>query len=114
MSKKNKGLRGIVYSTDSDFSYSFESEEEVNTLPPAQQNLKVMIDRKNRGGKEATLITGFVGTDEDLQALGKTLKTKCGVGGSAKAGEIIIQGAFADKIVQLLTQMGYKAKRAGG
>jgi translation initiation factor 1 len=114
MSKKNKGLQGIVYSTDSDFSYSFESEEEVNTLPPAQQNLKVMIDRKNRGGKEATLITGFVGTDEDLQALGKTLKTKCGVGGSAKAGEIIIQGAFADKVVQLLTQMGYKAKRAGG
>lgn len=114
MSKKNKNIQGIVYSTDSQFNYQFEQEEEAATLPPQQQNLKVMIDRKNRGGKEATLVTGFVGTDADLQSLGKLLKSKCGVGGSAKEGEIIIQGNHADKVLQLLLQQGYKAKRAGG
>jgi translation initiation factor 1 len=114
MSKKNKNIQGIVYSTDSQFNYQFEQEEEAATLPPQQQSLKVMIDRKNRGGKEATLVTGFVGTDADLQSLGKLLKSKCGVGGSAKEGEIIIQGNHADKVLQLLLQQGYKAKRAGG
>lgn len=114
MSKKNKNIQGIVYSTDSQFNYQFEQEEEAATLPPQQQSLKVMIDRKNRGGKEATLVTGFVGTDADLQSLGKLLKSKCGVGGSAKEGEIIIQGNHADKVLQLLLQQGYKGKRAGG
>jgi translation initiation factor 1 len=114
MSKKNKNIQGIVYSTDSQFNYQFEQEEEAATLPPQQQSLKVMIDRKNRGGKEATLVTGFIGTDADLQSLGKLLKSKCGVGGSAKEGEIIIQGNHADKVLQLLLQQGYKAKRAGG
>lgn len=114
MSKKNKNIQGIVYSTASDFSYDYEQAAEAETLPPQQQNLKVMIDRKNRGGKEATLVTGFIGTDADLQALGKLLKSKCGVGGSAKDGEIIVQGNHADKVLQLLLQQGYKAKRAGG
>lgn len=114
MSKKNKNIQGVVYSTASDFNYAFEQETEATTLPPQQQNLKVMIDRKNRGGKEATLVTGFIGTDADLQALGKLLKSKCGVGGSAKEGEIIVQGNHADKVLQLLLQQGYKAKRAGG
>lgn len=114
MSKKNKNIQGIVYSTASDFSYDYEQAAEAETLPPQQQNLKVLIDRKNRGGKEATLVTGFIGTDADLQALGKLLKSKCGVGGSAKDGEIIVQGNHADKVLQLLQQQGYKAKRAGG
>lgn len=114
MSKKNKNIQGIVYSTASDFQYDYEQAAEAQTLPPQQQNLKVMIDRKNRGGKEATLVTGFIGTDADLQSLGKLLKSKCGVGGSAKEGEIIIQGNHADKVLQLLQQQGYKAKRAGG
>lgn len=114
MSKKNKNIQGIVYSTASDFSYDYEQAAEAETLPPQQQNLRVLIDRKNRGGKEATLVTGFIGTDADLQALGKLLKSKCGVGGSAKDGEIIVQGNHADKVLQLLLQQGYKAKRAGG
>lgn len=114
MSKKNQGKSGVVYSTDTNFSYDFEQEPQQETLPPAQQQLRVMIDRKNRGGKEATLITGFIGSHDDLNHLAKHLKNKCGVGGSAKDGEIIIQGALADKVLQLLLQMGYKAKRAGG
>ncbi|MFN3530620.1 MAG: translation initiation factor [Bacteroidia bacterium] len=114
MSKKNQGKSGVVYSTDTNFNYDFEQEQQQETLPPAQQQLRVMIDRKNRGGKEATLITGFIGSQDDLNQLAKSLKNKCGVGGSAKDGEIIIQGALADKVLQLLLQMGYKAKRAGG
>jgi translation initiation factor 1 len=114
MSKKNQGKSGVVYSTDTNFNYDFEQEQQQETLPPAQQQLRVMIDRKNRGGKEATLITGFIGSQDDLNQLAKGLKNKCGVGGSAKDGEIIIQGALADKVLQLLLQMGYKAKRAGG
>jgi len=105
----------IVYSTNPDFKYmrNNESEEEV-TLPPAKQNLRVMLDKKNRGGKMVTLITGFVGTQNDLATLGKELKTKCGVGGSAKDGEIIVQGDFRDKIMIFLQQKGYKVKRSGG
>lgn len=116
MSKKNKGRDrvNVVYSTNSDYQYEDNNQEEEETLPPQQQDLRVMIDRKQRGGKTATLITGFIGTDDDLKDLGKSLKSKCGVGGSAKEGEIIIQGDQRDKIMGLLTNMGYKAKKAGG
>ena len=92
-----------------------EEDEEQTTLEPAKQNLRVAIDKKNRGGKVVTLITGFVGTEEDLKTLGKLLKTKCGVGGAAKDGEIIIQGDFKLKIVELLKKEGYvKTKPVGG
>lgn len=104
----------IVYSTNPDFNYSTASNEETETLPNNQQNLRVQLDKKNRGGKTVTLITGFVGTTSDMEALGKTLKSKCGVGGTAKDGEIVIQGDFVDKVLQLLIAAGYKAKRSGG
>ena len=102
---------GVVFSTNPDFAYEEESDEEPATLAPEKQNLIVTIDRKGRGGKQATLVTGFIGTSDDLADLGRTLKVKCGVGGKAKDGEIIIQGDFRDRIVSLLKDMGYKAKR---
>ena len=97
----------IVYSTNPDFAYQEASAPEAETLPPGKQRLIVGIDRRNRGGKQVTLVTGFVGTDDDLQALGKQLKSKCGTGGYAKDGEIIIQGELKEKIVTLLQQLGY-------
>jgi translation initiation factor 1 len=112
MGKKNR--KGVVYSTSNDFEYHYGEDEQVETLPPQQQNLRVMIDRKQRKGKEVTLVTGFVGTDDDLKELGKILKTKCGVGGSAKDSEIIIQGNQKEKALKLLLEMGYKAKPSGG
>lgn len=102
---------GVVFSTNPDFAYTEEIQEEEQTLEPSRQNLTVSIDRKGRAGKQVTLVTGFVGTSDDLAELGRTLKVKCGVGGSAKDGEIAIQGDFRDRIVNLLKDMGYKAKR---
>ena len=102
---------GVVYSTDPNFNYAKEETAEVETLEPSKQRLTVTIDRRNRGGKQVTLVSGFVGTQEDLAALGKTLKVKCGVGGSAKDGEITIQGDLRDKVTELLRNMGYNAKR---
>ena len=102
---------GVVYSTNPDFKYETPEVEEAETLPPGRQKLLVGIDRRNRGGKQVTLVSGFVGREEDLAALAKTLKTRCGVGGAAKDGEILIQGDFRDRIVEILTKLGYKAKR---
>lgn len=107
-----KSRLGVVYSTNPDFSYSSYAEEEITeTLAPEKQRLIVGIDRRNRGGKQVTLVSGFKGSDDDLLALAKALKTKCGVGGSAKEGEIIIQGDFRDKVVEILKKLGYNARR---
>jgi len=105
---------GVVYSTNPDFSFESEEHQEEQTLPPHQQKLYVKLDRKNRKGKTVTLVQGFVGSETDLKALGKELKSKCGVGGSAKDGEILLQGDFRDRILSLLKGMGYHVKRAGG
>lgn len=103
---------GIVYSTNPDFNFTQEEEFVEQTPAPSAQNLRVGIDRKGRGGKQVTLVTGFKGREEDLSELGRTLKVRCGVGGSAKDGEIVIQGDFRDRVVALLTEMGYRAKRS--
>lgn len=102
---------GVVYSTNPDFAYTGEDTAEEETLAPERQRLIVGIDRRNRGGKQVTLISGFTGREDDLKDLAKALKVKCGVGGSAKDGEITIQGDLRDKVVALLTSMGYNAKR---
>jgi translation initiation factor 1 len=107
---KQKGF----YSTNPDFQFKEDYSEEMETLSNLEQNLYVSIDRKQRGGKEVTLIEGFVGSDDDLKDLGKTLKSKCGVGGSAKDGEILIQGKFKDKVFDLLVADGYSVKKKGG
>jgi translation initiation factor 1 len=115
MSKKNKQLINVVYSTNPNFSYESESDEEQETLPKNQQKLYVSIDRKQRGGKDVTLVEGFVGTEDDLKDLGKILKSKCGVGGSVKDSEILIQGAMRDKVYDLLIKDGYtQTKKKGG
>ena len=114
MSKKNKpDSKGFVYSTDPNFQFE-EEQQALQTLPPEQQKLRVWLDTKQRAGKAVTLITGFVGINEDLEDLGKKLKNACGTGGSAKDGEIIIQGDQREKVMQWLLKNGYKnSKKAG-
>jgi translation initiation factor 1 len=112
--KKGSDKHGFVYSTDPAFAFQHEEENVQETLPPQQQKLKVRLDTKHRGGKAVTLVEGFVGTEDDLQDLGKKLKNFCGTGGSAKDGEIIVQGDQRDKVLQWLQKNGYKnAKRVG-
>jgi translation initiation factor 1 len=105
-------LGGMVYSTNPNYQPE-ESEESNETLGPSQQDLRVWLEKNHRGGKTATVVKGFMGSADDLESLGKTLKTKCGTGGSAKDGEIIIQGDHREKIMTILAQLGYKAKKAG-
>ncbi len=105
---------GMVYSTNPEFKFDKENDDEAETLPPQQQNLKVLLDRKKRKGKAVTLVTGFEGSDADLKELGKMLKSKCGVGGTVKDGEILIQGDFCNRVLELLKNDGYKTKRSGG
>jgi translation initiation factor 1 len=114
MKDKKNNREGVVYSTNSDFQYQPSGDDSQQTLPPGKQQLRVLLDKKARAGKQVTLVTGFVGTDQDLQELTKKLKTRCGVGGSAKDGEILLQGDFRDKVLQVLVAEGYKVKKAGG
>lgn len=118
MSRKKKKKKSknsdIVYSTDPGFQYNKDEASEEETLPPQQQDLRVSLDRRRRKGKEVTLVTGFVGKEDDLKDLGKEIKTKMGVGGSVKTGELIIQGDLRDDVVEFLKEKGYKVKKAGG
>lgn len=106
--KKNNG--GIVYSTDPSFSFGGNDEPERDTLPAAQQSLRVKLDTKQRAGKTVTVVEGFTGKNDDLEKLGKELKTKCGTGGSVKEGVILIQGDYREKVLKWLQEWGYKAK----
>lgn len=111
--KEKRTLHNIVYSTNPDLNLDLPDEAPA-TLQPAQQQLKVQLSKKGRGGKTVSLVTGFVGQSGDLETLGKELKARCGVGGSVKDGEILLQGDVRDKILDYLIRQGYKAKKAGG
>lgn len=106
-----KNRLGVMYSTNPDFKYNTEKQEEEDTLPSEKQLLRISLDKRNRGGKIVTLITGFIGTSDDLTTLGKLLKVKCGVGGSAKDGEIIVQGDLRKKVLDILQKEGYTKSR---
>jgi translation initiation factor 1 len=108
--KKPKDREGVVYSTNPDFEYNYEVESETETLPAAQQNLRLLLDKKARAGKQVTLITGFIGKEDDLKELAKVIKTKCSVGGAVKDGEIIIQGDFREKAAAILKSLSYKVR----
>ena len=114
MSKKKKNRVDVIYSTNPDFNYDYDQDTEQETLPAQQQDLRVSLDKKQRKGKAVTLISGFIGTESDLKDLGKRLKSKCGVGGTVKENEIIIQGDFREKILNILLDEGFKAKKKGG
>lgn len=109
-----KSRLNVVYSTDPDFNYQTREEAPADEVPPSRQDLRVWLDRKSRAGKQVTLVKGFAGSEEQLRELGRMLKSKCGVGGTAKDGEIMIQGDFRDRVVEILLKEGYKAKKAGG
>lgn len=109
----NKNRSGVVYSTNPDFEYQSEGDDELETLPASSQDLRVWLDRRG-GGKVVTVVKGFVGTLHDMNDLGKQLKAACGSGGTAKDYEIMIQGDHRDKVIAWLTSIGYKAKKAGG
>jgi len=111
---KKKKRVNVVYSTNPDYNFDYEGENSEETPAPEAQDLRVMLDRKQRKGKSVTLVSGFVGEEEDLKDLAKMLKSKCGVGGTAKDGEILIQGDHRNKILELLKSAGYKAKQSGG
>ena len=114
-SKKFNSFQGIVFSTDPEQQYqNYDDHPEENTPEPRSQDLRISLDKKRRAGKSITLITGFKGSTDDLESLGKKLKQKCGVGGSVKDGEILIQGNFMGKITDILVADGYKVKKAGG
>lgn len=102
-----KDRLNIVYSTNPDFAYETESDNEVETLPKNQQKLRVSVEKKGRGGKTVTVVSGFVGSEDDLKELGKLLKTKCGVGGSVKDNEVLVQGEFKQRVIDLLKAEGY-------
>lgn len=105
-----KDRLGVVYSTSDEFSYDYDKEGDTDTLPPSEQKLVVSLDKKQRGGKQVTLVSGYVGQEDDLKVLSKMLKTKCGVGGSAKDGEIIVQGDFRERVKEILLKEGYKVR----
>jgi translation initiation factor 1 len=114
MSKNKKIPIGVVYSTNQEFEYLFDNEEVSETLLPEKQKLKIQLDKKSRAGKQVSLITGFIGKDDDLEILAKKLKNLCGCGGSAKDGEILIQGDVREKVLTWLIAQGYKVAKAGG
>lgn len=114
MAKDWKDRLGVVYSTNPDYKFTHNTDDEPDTLTPDKQNLTVSLDRKKRKGKVVTLVSGFIGTEEDLLKLGKLLKMKCGVGGTVKEGEILIQGDFRTRVVDILKGLNYKVKKSGG